>query len=303
VKDLFSILVSDIAPIFVIAAVGYLIERRRSGSAVLLSSLSFNALSPCLVFTLIVTSSMSAGDTGRMASFSVLLTVIMGIAALALIAMLHLKGRTRSSFLLVVMFSNSGNYALPVILFAFGRESLSFAGVNFVTSAILVYTAGIVIATHEKHGLRRALSAILRVPAFYALSAALAVVVTGSQVPAGIMRPVQMLSDAAIPMMILGLGTQLKRASLPKNPAAVFAAVGLSLLVAPLVGTGLAALLGLTGAARATAILVSAMPAAVVTTVLAMEFELDSPFVTSVVFLSTLLSPVTLVLLIAYLKH
>ena len=44
------------------------------------------------------------------------------------------------------------------------------------------------------------------------------------------------------------------------------------------------------------------MPAAVVTTVLALEFDLDSSFVTSVVFISTLLSPLTLVLLIAYLK-
>jgi predicted permease len=44
------------------------------------------------------------------------------------------------------------------------------------------------------------------------------------------------------------------------------------------------------------------MPAAVVTTVLALEFDLDSSLVTGIVFLSTLLSPLTLVLLITYLK-
>jgi predicted permease len=44
------------------------------------------------------------------------------------------------------------------------------------------------------------------------------------------------------------------------------------------------------------------MPAAVVTTVLALEFRLDSSFITSVVFVSTLLSPFTLVLLIGWLK-
>ena len=38
------------------------------------------------------------------------------------------------------------------------------------------------------------------------------------------------------------------------------------------------------------------------TTVLAMEFDLDSSFVTSVVFVSTVISPVTLALLIAFLK-
>ena len=45
------------------------------------------------------------------------------------------------------------------------------------------------------------------------------------------------------------------------------------------------------------------MPAAVITTVLALEFDLDASFATSVVFLTTLLSPITLVVLIAYLKQ
>ena len=61
-------------------------------------------------------------------------------------------------------------------------------------------------------------------------------------------------------------------------------------------------LLGLTGAARQAAILQASMPAAVITTVLALEFDAAPAFVTSVVFVSTLLSPLTLTLLIAYLR-
>ena len=72
--------------------------------------------------------------------------------------------------------------------------------------------------------------------------------------------------------------------------------------MAPVVGAALAGLLGLTGVGRNAAIVVSAMPAAVVTTVLAMEFDLDSSFVTSVVFVSTLVSPLTLAVLISVLK-
>jgi predicted permease len=111
-----------------------------------------------------------------------------------------------------------------------------------------------------------------------------------------------MLSDAALPSMLLILGMQLKRAVAPNRPVVVAAAVVLSLFIAPILGIGLTSLLGLTGSARSAAIVLASMPAAVVTTVLALEFDLDSSFVTSVVFVSTLLSPVTLVLLIAYLK-
>jgi malate permease and related proteins len=102
--------------------------------------------------------------------------------------------------------------------------------------------------------------------------------------------------------MLLILGMQLKRAVAPNRPVVVGAAVVLSLFVSPIIGVSLTWLLGLSGAARSAAIVLASMPAAVVTTVLALEFDLDSSFVTSVVFISTLLSPLTLVLLIAYLK-
>jgi predicted permease len=44
------------------------------------------------------------------------------------------------------------------------------------------------------------------------------------------------------------------------------------------------------------------MPVAVITTILALEFELAPEFVTSAVFISTLASPLTLTPLIAYLS-
>jgi malate permease and related proteins len=79
-------------------------------------------------------------------------------------------------------------------------------------------------------------------------------------------------------------------------------AVALSLLVAPMVAMGLAHLFGLTGPARQAMVVLSSMPVAVVTTILALEFELAPDFVTSAVFISTLASPLTLTPLIAYLQ-
>jgi hypothetical protein len=46
----------------------------------------------------------------------------------------------------------------------------------------------------------------------------------------------------------------------------------------------------------------ASMPAAVVTTILALEYEIAPAFVTGVVFVSTLLSPFTVTLIIALLK-
>ena len=298
-----SIFTSDILPIFVVAAVGFTLARRFGANVKTLSTVAFNALSPCLVFNQLVTAQISGSQSLRVVAFCLLLTLTIGIVARLIALPLKLDRMTLSSFLLVAMFSNSGNYALPVVLFAFGREALAFASVYFVTNAILIYTAGIVVAASGHGSVRLALTRLFKVPALYAVIAAVIVLATGATVPTAVMRPIALLSDAAIPIMLLVLGMQLERAVMPRHPAAVAAAVTLSLVVAPLIAFGLTALLGITGAAKQAAIIEASMPAAVITTVLALEFNLDAGFSTSVVFFTTLLSPITLVLLIAYLQR
>ena len=135
-----------------------------------------------------------------------------------------------------------------------------------------------------------------------AVAAAFGVLAFGISVPVGLMRPIGMLSYAALPRMVLVLGMQLERAKAADRYSVVGLAVGLSLLAAPLVALGLTSLLGLSGAARQAGVMLASMPVAVVTTVLALEFDVAPKFVTNAVFISTLLSPFTLTPLIAYLR-
>jgi malate permease and related proteins len=299
---LLSIFLSDLLPIFLVAGVGYLLARYLGASVQTLSRVSFNALAPCLVFGQLVTSPVTGLDFGRMALFCVLSTLAMGVVARIAAVALRLDRPSVSAFLLVVMFSNGGNYGLPVVLFAFGRDALSHASVYFVTSAVLVYTVGVLLAASGRRSIRRALLGILKVPAAWAVAAAAIVLSSGAMVPLALMRPITLLGDAALPMMILVLGMQLERASAPDRPGVVAVAVILSLTVAPVVALVLASLLGLTGPARQAAVLQASMPTAVVTTILALEYDVLPAFVTSVVLLATILSPLTLTVLIAYLQ-
>ena len=66
---------------------------------------------------------------------------------------------------------------------------------------------------------------------------------------------------------------------------------------------GASKVLGLAGAARQAAILQSGMPSAVLTTILALEFDVAPSFVSACVTLSTLASPITVTLLIAALQR
>jgi hypothetical protein len=299
---LLSILLSDILPIFVIAGAGFLLARYAGVDVKTVARVVFYSLLPCLAFRLLVTSTASGPSILRLIVVAVLIMGAMGIVGYIAARSLGLNGAPLRAFLMVVMFSNGGNYGLPVVRFAFGSEALTYATIFFLTGSVTTYVAGAFFAGSRRGKIAGALDKIWRMPSLYGLALALVVLAIGRPVPEAIMRPVALLSDAALPVMILVLGMQLERAVWPARPGIVLWAVGISLLIAPFVALGLASLLGISGAARQSAVILSSMPVAVVTTIFALEFELAPEFVTSAVFVSTLASPLTLTPLIAYLR-
>jgi predicted permease len=297
-----SIFLQDVLPIFIVAGVGFALARVLGADVRSLSRITFNALSPCLVFHLLMASGMGAGDIARMTAVASVAVLGIGVVARAAVAPFRLDRPALAAFLLVVMFSNAGNYGLPVVLFAFGREALAHASVYFVVNAVLTFTVGVFLASAGRRSLGRALSGVLRVPAVYAVAAAGVVMATGAAVPVPLMRPIELLSGAAVPAMLLVLGMQLERGSWPERPGLVALAVALCLLVTPLIAVAAADVFRLSGAARQAAVLQSAMPSAVLTTILALEFDVAPSFVTACVVLSTLVSPFTVTILIAWLS-
>jgi hypothetical protein len=301
-SDLFSVFASDLLPIFVIAGAGFALARWLKASATTLTHVVFYALLPCFAFRLLISTVATGRQFGKMVLLAVLVMLAMAAVGALLSMALRLSRAESTVFLLVVMFSNGGNYGLPVVSFAFGEEALSYGTVFFLTGSVLTNTIGAFLAAAGRRSLRTAAMNVLKMPAIYGIAAAMFVIATGAAMPTPLLRPITMLSDAALPLMILVLGMQLERVAAPKRPALVAAAVCVSLLVAPLIALGLTSLLNVTGAARQAVVVLSSMPVAVVTTILALEFDASPDFVTSAVFLSTILSPITLTPLIAYLR-
>jgi predicted permease len=299
---LLSIFAADILPIFLIAGVGFLMARFLGAEVKTVSHIAFYAAAPCLVFRLLVTATKTGSNFGRMIVLAVLIALAMGLVGYGVGTLIRLDRVDLRAFLLVVMFSNGGNYGLPVVQFAFGTEAMTYATVFFLTGSVMTYVVGAFLAAGARQNSRQALGKILQMPNLYAVLIALGVSAMGIRIPDPVMRPVALMADAALPLMILVLGMQLERAAWPKRPKVVLAAVSVSLVMAPLIALALTSLLDVTGAARQAAVALSSMPVAVATTILALEFELAPDFITSTVFLSTLMSPLTLTPLIAYLK-
>ena len=299
---LLAILADDILPIFVVAAVGYMLARFVGAEVKTLSRVTFYALSPCLVFNMLTTSHLSMQEFSQMALFSAGMVFSLGLLGWMVLRPLRLKPALMTALLMTIMFSNAGNLGLPMVLFAFGTDALAHATIFFAVNAVLMYSVGVFMACSGQQGTRSALRSIVRVPAIYAVLAAGVVLLSNATVPAPLARSIELLSNAALPAMILVLGMQMERAGRIERLPLVGLATTIKLVAGPLLGLALGALLGLTGASRQAGIAQAGTPAAVLVTILALEYGLEPDIVTNVVFITTLLSPVTLTMLIAFLQ-
>jgi predicted permease len=196
--------------------------------------------------------------------------------------------------LIVAMFVNGGNYGLTLLQLRYGDDGLSRGVVYFVTSTVMVYTIGVLIASLGLVSGRETLKRMARLPAVYA--AILAIIVYGLRIPipTPIMGGITIAGSGAIPMMLLVLGMQIADVRPDDGNNFIWPAVGLRLLGGPLLGMAVAALLGLRGIGRSAMIIESAMPTAVINLILAAEFGLPTSTVARIVVISTLISPLTI---------
>jgi len=301
-SELAGIFLNAMLPIFLIAGAGYLVGKWLKIDPRSVSQMVFYLFSPCLVFTLLTENQLTGNDIFRMIGFAALIAIITGALALFVGRVFKLERSIVVVILLTTIFSNVGNYGLPLNLFAFGEQALAHATLYFVTNLILLNTLGVVIASMGNTSFKESLIRLVKFPSSYALVAAILFSQLHWRLPEPLVRTVNLLGDATIPSMLVVLGLQFQTASWRGNILALSFSNIIRLLVSPALAFGLCILFGLKGVARQAGILESAMPSAVLASILATEFNVQPALVTTVVFISTVLSPLTLIPLVAYLR-
>jgi predicted permease len=288
-------------PIFLASGAGLLAARYLGVNPRSVSKIAFYIFSPCLVFTLLSSDQLNGDDITQMAIFAMIIVFVIGAITALIGYVLRFERSIVIALMLTAMFGNVGNYGLSLNLFAFGEEALVYASVYFVTGAILVYTVGVVLASWGRTNFRSSLLGIFKVPVVYAVILALLFRSFNLSLPLPLDRTVSVLSAAAIPVMMVLMGIQLYHAKLSKSTFNLGLSNFLRLVVSPLLAIGLGLLFQLEGPGYQAAVIESAVPTAVLVTVLGIEYNIQPAFMTTAVFTSTLLSPLTITPLLAFL--
>ncbi len=273
---MFSKIVAIVFPIYAMIAAGYIYGRWKRPDMAFANELNMDVFVPALIFAALAAKSFAIDQHLPMALGATLVVFGTGLLAWPLARVL---GVATNTFVPPMMFKNSGNMGLPLMVLAFGEQALPAAIVLFFVENTLHYALGIWMLDH-----RARLWNLWRVPVIAAALAGLAVSLTRFEVWQPLWLGVKMLGDVAIPLLLFSLGVRLCDSRLADWRIGLAGA-----LVSPAAGmlTALAAnaALGLSGRDAAMLLLFGALPPAVLNYIFAERYRQEPDRVASIVLL------------------
>jgi predicted permease len=294
-----SVFVNVVTPVFAVVLVGYLAGPWLGLQVRTLSRVSYFVFMPAFVFDVVSQAPIQAGLTARMTVY--ILAVYGGCTLLAFGVA---KGLRRSPeiaamYVLIAVFSNSANFGLSMIKFRFGEAALVPGTIYFLVLTLIGFVVGVAAASWARGGALSAVLSVFKTPSLIAFVPAVFFSATHFEVPLFATRITGLLADAMIPVMLVTLGVQLAEMGVPRFSSDVVAASAVRLIGGPILAAAIVIPFGLTGLERSTGILQASMPAAVLTTIIAIEYDLVPGLVTTTVLFSTLASLLTLTVVLS----
>ena len=300
IGGIFLVFLNVVTPVFILVVIGYFVGPRLKIDARSLSRTAYFVFIPAFVFNIISEAKIDSELALQMLSFILVAQIAVALLGFLVGKALRQSREITAAFVLIATFGNVGNFGLPLIVFRLGETARTFATVYFVATVFISFVICVGVASWARSGGVTAVFSVFKTPALIALIPALVFNITDVEVPIFLSRLSGLLGQAMIPVMLITLGVQMGEIPKIKISFNVFAASTVRLIGGPVLALLIVPYFGLEGLERSTGILQAAMPAAVLASIIALEYKLLPEFVTTTVLFSTLYSVLTLTVILTF---
>ncbi|APE30600.1 transporter [Halomonas aestuarii] len=290
-------IIATLLPVFLIAGCGTLYGRFRTPDIRGLNTLNMELFVPMLVFAVLADRQAPLAEYAKLALAGAVVVLGSGLVLWPVARWLKLEVKT---FLPPMMFNNSGNMGIPLLVLAFGEQALPAAVVLFIVEMLLHFSVGLyMLSPHTP------LWRLLRMPIVLASLAGLAVNLGGIPLPGWGLEAMHMLGGVCIPLMLFALGVRMLDIDFGDWKTGILGAV-----LCPLSGLVLALpliwWLELSGLQAAALWVFAALPPAVLNYLVAEQYRQEPHKVASLVLIGNLGSlvvmPAVLVLVFTHVQ-
>lgn len=272
-------ILGSVIPVLIVVIIGYAYGRWRRPNMSTMNQINMELFVPMLIFSVLAAKSVDLTEYIPLALGTV--GVVLG-SGLLVWPICKLTGIQPKTLIPPMMFTNTGNLALPLVLLAFGEVAMPAAIVIFIVSQFIHFTLGFYILDHRAKVLNR-----ISVPTILATFAGLAVGFTHTAIPELALVPIDMLGQIVIPMMLFSLGIRMQDVTTNDLGVGVFAAI-LCPVIGLLIAYGLEPLMQLDPLQWSIFILFAALPPGVLNYMVAERYNQEPTRVASIVLIGNI---------------
>lgn len=284
-------LLVTVFPLFVVVAIGAFYGRWKSTDISVANRMNMDVFVPALVFAVLADKSF---DLVAYQDLALAAGIVVLGSGLILFPLVKLIGWDPKTFLPPMMFNNTGNMGIPLIVLAFGEAALPAAVMVFIVEMLLHFSIGLYILDHKTK-----FSALLKMPVVQATILGFIFSFMGWSLPEPIAIPMDMLGQISIPLMLFTLGVRLLSVDLSDWRIGLTGAI-----LCPLSGLLMAWLSGMIwefdSQQWAILLVFSALPPAVLNYMVAEQYAQEPARVASIVLLGNFASVLTLPVILSF---
>ncbi len=292
-----------ILTIIILIIIGYAAKRiglLKAEDSRTLNKIVINIAIPSLIFLAMYGADLS---NIRILAPITLICIITGISCgLIVYVFSRIRGYSKKTTWTLVGTStlfNSGFLGYPVVLGIFGTEGLVRAVFYDMGSTILFLALGILFIFLFGGQLRSVLKRTILFPPIWGIILGILTNLLHFNLGFVTLDVLKYLSDAAIPIIMISLGLSLEVGGLKNYLGPAVSVSVVRLLISPIIALLLIYILGLTGLGKTVTLVEAGMPSAMLSLVLAASYDLDVKVAAAAIFLSTVLSMISLPILIS----
>lgn len=198
----------------------------------------------------------------------------------------------------ITVFSNCGFMGYPVVSSVYGKVGIFYTAIFNIPFNILMYTLGVMLFTQKK-GFKSLGKEILS-PTLISIFIGLLIFVLSIKLPYPIFRTLDLIGSTTTPISMIVVGSMIAEIDIKNVFVGIEIYYGalIRLIVTPLLVLIILRLCGARGMNLGIPVLITAMPAAANTAIMAEKYNADSMLASRFVFITTIFSTLTIPLII-----
>lgn len=198
------------------------------------------------------------------------------------------------------VFSNCGFIGFPIVFSIYGNEGVIYASIFNLFFTAFLWTYGVVLFNGKMK--KDDIKQVLLNPAIIAVVIGLIIMIFGINIPSVLSSTLDLVGDMTSPLSMIIVGVILGNAKIISylKDKTIYYSAFLKLVVMPCILIIIFRIINDNSVVSKTLIIVTAMPAAAMTSILAECFDKESEYSAVIVFITTLFSLITFPILLNF---